>query len=404
MKNMLVLLILGAVLFISCQGMSNNKTSSGGSGEKIIMPDKFPETKIITNTAGKELVEHNTVRKNAGILFQTDAKIRSAVLINDGKLYFGNEACNFYAVDINTKRQLWVYKTDEAVQTLPVFADEKIIFNAGNTLYILNASNGKELSKVIYPSRSSRRLSYDSYSYNDSHTAIHDGIAYFAAGNGDVVAVDINKGEIVWTIPAASPGVVGSGLSVYNGRLYWSDFFGTLRCVDISTRQPVFQTVISDRIFAPMLICDGKIFVAGRSCKIYCIDANSGDVIWLSYSSVQTSWFTGGSVCTGDTIYTCTSDGFSLLAFDKETGDFKRTYPTTVNGYTKPVLNGNNIIIAATDVYRLNRSFIMEFDTKNHTKLWEVSLSEGVLSSPAIYNGTVYFGSDSGNIYSIDLN
>jgi len=115
-------------------------------------------------------------------------------------------------------------------------------------------------------------------------------------------------------------GVVTSGINFYNGKLYYSDYSGSLCCVDIQTRQMVFQTLIGDRIFAPMYINSGKIYAAGRSSKVYCIDANTGDVLWSSFSNDSTTWFSGGSVSIGDTLYTGTSDEHTLAAFNKNTG------------------------------------------------------------------------------------
>jgi outer membrane protein assembly factor BamB len=165
----------------------------------------------------------------------------------------------------------------------------------------------------------------------------------------------------------------------------------------------VFRTQIQDRIFAPLYTSDGKIYAAGRSCKMYCIDVNSGKVIWSSFSYDPTTWFSGGSVSIGNTLYACTSDEHTIVAFNKDNGEFLRLYPTETNAYTMPVLHGENIVVAATDVYSFNQSYIMEIDTKNHRKLWQAQLEECVLSSPAIYRKVLYFGSDSGKVYSINL-
>ena len=368
-----------------------------------IKPSDMPETKRIINIVHKGLEEFVTPEKKVEVFFETQSKIRSAILVDNEKLYFGNENNEFYAVDINTKQKIWVYRTDEPVQTWPVITENKIIFNAGNSLYILDSANGAEIFKINYPSKSSHRISHEGFAYNDSYVAVADGIAYYAALDGDLVAVDIKKGEIIWTIQSEDIGAVASGVNYWNGKLYYTDYAGSLCCADIQTRRAIFKTQIQDRIFTPMYINDGKIYVAGRSCKLYCIDANSGNVIWSSFSHDDTTWFSGGSVSIGNTLFTCTSDEHTMVAFDKNTGDFQRIYPTKSNAYTAPLLHGENIILAATDVYSLNKSYIMEFDTKNHTKLWESSLDDCVLSPPTIYQGVLYFGTDSGTIYMLTL-
>ncbi|MDR0294515.1 MAG: PQQ-binding-like beta-propeller repeat protein [Oscillospiraceae bacterium] len=147
----------------------------------------------------------------------------------------------------------------------------------------------------------------------------------------------------------------------------------------------------------------GRVYVAGRSAKIFCLDAENGDILWSSYSHDTTTWFSGGSVCIGDTLYTCTSDERTLVSFKKDTGEFQRIYPTGANAYTAPVLHGDNIVLAASNVYSFRQSYIMEFDTANHTKLWEAELPCSVLSSPAVYEDAVYFGSDTGVVYCINL-
>ena len=411
---MFIFVLFGVFILTGCK---NDK------GVRIIMPNDMPDTKRITSIEGKGLEEYATLEIKPEVFFETNSKIRSAILINNGKLYFGNENREFYAIDIDTKQKRWVYSTDEPVQTLPMFADGKIIFNAGNSLYILEAVNGNEIHKYTHLSESSFRVSNDKFAFNDSHVAISNGIAYYAALNGDIVAVNIEKGEVIWSIASSAPantpawiidsstgemiwgilpvnlGFVASGVNFYNGKLYYIDHNGSLCCVDTQTKQVVFQTQIQDRIFAPMYINDGKIYLGGRSVKIYCVDADNGDVIWSSFPHNGTTWFSGGSVSVGNTLYTCTSDEYTLVAFDKNTGEFQRIYPTETNAYTQPLLNGENVIVVATDVYSLDKSYIMEFDTKNHTKLWQASLNDCVLSSPAIYQGKVYFGSDSGKIY-----
>ena len=371
---------------------------------RIIKPSDIPEAKTVECIAGKGLEEYATPEKKPEVFFVTESKIRSAILIDDGKLYFGNENNEFYAVDISTKQKLWMYSTEEPVQTWPVSADGKILFNAGNSLYILDSASGNEIRKVTYPSTSSNRVSRDTYAFNDSYVAVSSGIACYVALDGDLVAVDIEKGEIIWSISSGSRGAATSGVNFRDGKLYFIDGSGSLCCIDIQAKQMIFQTQIQDGIFAPVYINAGKIYLGGRSCKVYCIDADSGNVLWSSFSHDTTTWFSGGSVSVGNILYTCTSDEHTIVAFNKDTGEFLRLYPTEMNSYTAPLLHGENVIVAATDVYSFKKSHIMEFDTKKHTKLWQVSLDDCVLSPPAIGGGVLYFGTDSGTIYSIHLN
>ena len=140
MKLLYLFMVLG--LLSSCESKKS---------VAIIKPDDMPQTKKIESIDGKGLNEYATLKISPEVFFETASKIRSAILAADGKLYFGNENCEFYAVDLASKQLLWKYTTDVAVQTWPVMIEGKILFNAGNSLYILNSANGSEIHKVSYP-------------------------------------------------------------------------------------------------------------------------------------------------------------------------------------------------------------------------------------------------------------
>ncbi len=402
MKKILPIFIISLILLTSCGNDAKPTIYDIRNKEvDVINQTNLPEVKTILNTENKGLADYQTQKKEAEVLFESEGKIHSSILINDGVLFFGNENCDFYAIDIKTKKKKWQYKSDDKVETMPIFTDGKIIFNSGNSLYILNAKNGKQIGKVTHASKNEGRLSEENYSFNDSKTAINASTAYFIALNGDLVAVDINSGKEIWSVKTKDNSPADSGINYYDGKLYWCDSLKMFNCFDISKKEMKYQIDLGGRIFAPMLIDHGKIYIAGRNCIMYCIEGESGKVLWRSHSVDKSTWFSGGSVCMGDTLYSCTSDEYTLVSFNKNTGEFNRIYPTETNAYTSPVINNDNIIVAATDVYRLNKSYIMEFDTKNNTKLWQTELPDCVLSSPAIYDNAVYFGSDSGKIYSI---
>jgi len=366
-------------------------------------------------TSEKELTEYPTLEIEPNIFFETNAAIRSTILAESGILYFGNEYNEFYALDVNTSQVLWTFSTDEAVQTRPVLENGKIIFNAGNSLYILDAVTGEEIHIIRYPSNYDIRMSHDSTAFNDSHVAVSDGIAYFVALNGNFVAVDILSGEIAWTIETSTRRLVVSGVKYYDGKLFYVLSPGILFAVDIQTRQVLFETHIGGMPFNPMTIYDGRIYIGGRNRKFYCIDASTGEVIWRSHSQDTMTWFSGGSVIIGNNVFATTSDEDAIIAFDKGTGEFQRIYSILSFGYTPPLRHGNNVVVASTNIRAamignrvspersIPRSYVMAIDTEHHTKLWIAPLDDTVLSPPTIYQDVLYFGSDSGVIYSIDL-
>ncbi len=379
-------------------------SACGGVGVKVVTPADMPAALTIESVEDKGLSDFSTKVVGPELFFESGAPIRSSLVAADGMLYFGNESHEFVAIDLDTRQIRWTYRPRDLVETSPVVTDGNVIFNAGNSLYILDAATGEERHRIIHATDSTARVSDEPHAFNDSYAAVNEGIAYFAALDGALVAVDIVSGEIRWTLPAENPGTVASGVDFYDGKLYFVDNAGTLQCVHAGNERRIFQVGLQDRIFAPICFDNNKLYIAGRSCRVYCIDAQKGDVVWSSYSADKTTWFSGGSIVIGETLYTCTSDEHTLLCLDKNTGAFARIYPTETNAYTRPLSYGESVIVAATDVYSLDRSDITAFDIAHNKKLWVAQLADGVLSSPVIYKEALYVGSESGTIYRIPLN
>ncbi|MDR0294516.1 MAG: hypothetical protein LBH95_10255 [Oscillospiraceae bacterium] len=76
---------------------------------------------------------------------------------------------------------------------MPVFDDGKIVFNAGSSLYILDAASGNELAKITHAPDSTKKSIRESYYYHDSSVAVSGGIAYFIAPNGDLGASTLRE-------------------------------------------------------------------------------------------------------------------------------------------------------------------------------------------------------------------
>ncbi len=110
----------------------------------------------------------------------------------------------------------------------------------------------------------------------------------------------------------------------------------------------------------------------------------------------------------GDVLWACTSDEFSMLLLDRESGEFRDLLPIRTNGYTQPVQWKECVIAVATDVYTLHeperrRADVTIFDARTRSELHHWQIADGVVSSPAVSGDALYFGSESGRLYRLEL-
>jgi outer membrane protein assembly factor BamB len=136
---------------------------------------------------------------------------------------------------------------------------------------------------------------------------IYAGTVDNPGGGGTLYKVDLTSGAVEKTFgvamrtPAYSQGIGGSP-AVVNGKVYFTDIPGRVYCIDANTfalqwmtdlrnrdlpkNQPV-QNIPGTDSWASPVVANGKVYVgcgegeAGAFGFVYCLDAASGNVLWL---------------------------------------------------------------------------------------------------------------------------
>jgi len=80
--------------------------------------------------------------------FKTEGPVKSSPAIVDGRVYFGSNDGNVYAVHLETGKKIWAYQTGDPVEAAPLVLDQKVfIGSTDGYLYALDATNGQEVWK-----------------------------------------------------------------------------------------------------------------------------------------------------------------------------------------------------------------------------------------------------------------
>ena len=345
--------------------------------------------------------------------FLTKGAVHSSPAVKNGTVYFLSMDGNFYAIDKTTGAEKWRFKTQGEKQfsalnlfgfdtdsveaadpwdlylSSPVVDKDRVYFGCGDSyMYALNANTGE--------------LAWKHKTGNVVHSspAISNGTVYCGSYDSKLYALDAKTGAEKWTFSAkmdeklhlmcgiqASPtvdkGVVYFGsrdsyvyaVNAENGELKWKQKFG-------SSWMP-----------GSAAISDGKLFIGSSDAKKYfTINAENGEKM----DSLMTHSFTFSSpAVSGNTVYIGVFNGF-LLAIDKNNGKVKWTFKTDASKSAK-YLNEDGSI---------KEELFEGITFKKHTDmsvfLERIFTLGSIASSPAVYNGSVYFTSADGYLYAIN--
>lgn len=338
--------------------------------------------------------------------YETEAAIHSSPTVVNGVVYFGSRDSTFYALDAVTGEKLWTFEAGSWIESSPAVVDGVVYFGSNDSnLYALDAANGNHI------------WTFDTEYAIRSSPAVANDMVYIGSDDYRVYAVDIKTGEEIWhfetdgmvvSAPAVSEGlvVVGSAdgflyiLSASNGRerleynmnrsvvsspairdgiAYIASTLGTISAVDISAKNWPFENKIKG--FWNIFYIYG---VAPRP------PVPSG-YVWRTNLWARTS---SSPSLVDDVLYL--GVGNKLITLDTKTQQVGWAYEAVDDVVSSPAVTEKAVYFGSRDgnLYALDRL--------TGEKLWEGATGDNITSSPAVSNGMVYITSQDGKLYAFE--
>ncbi|MGI9601972.1 MAG: PQQ-binding-like beta-propeller repeat protein [Acidimicrobiales bacterium] len=301
----------------------------------------------------------------------TSDVVTAAPVVNDGRLFVGDWAGRFYALDAETGVEIWTFDADVHSQVYAgqitasasittIDGQSAVVFNGGRTVYALATESGAELWRTgLGDPDTPTEIETAPLVVGDLIVVtydVHNGP--FPAG---VVALDRQSGELVWSFSPEGDGpylgcgdVWGAASVDIERRLVfagsgncpsspegWTPYTEALFALDLATGEPVwsFQPHApnnddSDFAGAPILFRAGDRDLVGLGNKdavFYVVDRDTGDLVWSTRATsdnvmgpnFSSGGFVGPSAHADGIIAgaTAVADCPCMHAFDAATGD-----------------------------------------------------------------------------------
>jgi len=269
-------------------------------------------------------------------------------------------------------------------------------------------------------------------------------IIYFGSSDGNLYALDANTGKKKWAYK--TNGLIRTSPALYMGKVYFGSWDRFLYALDAGTGNLQWKFETHDQpgphllegIQSSPTCAEGMVYFGSRDAFFYALNAATGQLQW-KYAA-DNSWVLTTAAIQDGTVYIGTSDTFLFLGFDAKTGKEKMRYKTHGYIYSSPALDGNtayfgdftgNLFAVNTATGKpsgmfstpgriLNGGKILNqqgnIDFSYIAKGMDMSLYAStvygmnklyslgpIVSSPAIHNGVIYFGSADGYLYALNL-
>lgn len=193
-----------------------------------------------------------------------------------GKLFFGANDGQFYAVEAISGKVLWTYPVKQEVLSEPLVHDDVVYFLSGaNTLYALAADTGK--SVWLYNRQDPSQLSVR----GGSKPAIRGNTLYVGFSDGTLIAFATSNGSIKWEKKLNKNKKfrdLDSAPLVDEEFLYVLGYDDAVYCLRSASGEMVWKTNFGG--YGSILKQGDRIFLASTSEEFVALNAESGKKIW----------------------------------------------------------------------------------------------------------------------------
>lgn len=287
---------------------------------------------------------------------QYDFFLSSPIINRDEKdptVYFGSSDGNLYAVNANTGKLKWKFKSDGIIHTSPALYKGKVYFGSWDMfVYALDAATGEEKWKF----KTGADPQYHVLEGIQASPVISNGAVYIGARDGFFYALDAETGSLNWKYAADNSWIITTAAvkdkTIFIGT---SDSFLFL-ALDAETGKEKFRTKTHGYNYSSAAIAGSVAFYGDFTGKLYALDINEGKVV--------------------DQFETPGRKEFASAVLNKDgILDFKH-----LAAGKDPTLYQTGVDVMK-ELYKLGP----------------------IVSSPVVLGNTVYFGSADGYLYAINL-
>ncbi len=269
---------------------------------------------------------------------------------NNGKfLVVADNIAKYYMLDLDSGNLIWTKKNLAPFNSqIKIYDDKFFIIDYSNTLRCFSLKDGKELWNIKTENsliRSQKKLSM----------VIVNGFIYFNNSIGDISAVDINKGELLWQLPTQSSLIYESAFSLETSdiitdskSLFFSNNKNQLFSIDLGSGSFNWENKVNSNL-RPTLV-GNYLFTVSIEGYLVVTEKISGNIIRVTdvfkkfkakkRAKIKPTGFVMGL----NNIYLSTNNG-RILVIDVLTGKIKLTLKIDNEKISRPIILDKNLFV-----------------------------------------------------------
>lgn len=354
---------------------------------RLFTKPEFHDDCLYVGSANRELYCFN--KQSGEILwsYQADDWIRAKPCIFEDNILFATLSGSVYCLDHDGQQKWQISVGHHAIYADLTQEDGYLLLNASDLqLWCIDIRAGRILwhDKVLDEAIiDGKRYPADELScggWYQSKPTVADGMVFIGTPSRFVIAYDHETGDELWKFEVG--GAVSAAPAYAKGKLYFGqkgdEYF---YCIDANTGHLIWKQLVG-WVWSSANVAYGKVYVPGSDGYVSCLDATTGYIIWRFRTGKSTA--PEPPVDDGQ-VFFGSWDHF-VYALDADTGQLNWQFHTGGSPDSgAPIAFQGKLYVPMGG----NRIFCL--DSKTGESIWEYYLPEGDLNaSPSLYDGYIY--------------
>ncbi len=209
-----------------------------------------------------------------GIGPAVDDRILGGIALTNNVAYFGLASGMVYAVDAETGKDLWHYKTERDVWAAPLVVNDTVyVTSLDHHVYALERATGNQ------------RWVKDLGAAVAGEAAFDQGMLFVGTFGNRLAALDAATGEEKWSFTTLN--WVWSGPAVGKGVLYLADVSGNVFAVDETSGTQIWTTKPGGQMRARPTLAGDNLYVGDHDGHLFALNPADGTSRWPAAHSTK---------------------------------------------------------------------------------------------------------------------
>jgi len=235
---------------------------------------------------------------------------------------------------------------------------------------------------------------------------------FVASRDKQLYALDAASGKELWRVAAND--IMTATPALYRDTVLFAAYDGKVAAVAAADGKQRWSYDAKLAVAGDITVVGDRAYFGSRTYELIALDAGSGAEIWKRY--YWFSWIESPPVVRDGVVYTGSSDGIGVFAFDAASG--KKRWKTTVPGYAwaRTAVTDRSVIAGTVGVGKFpgpRAGALVAIDRESGVMRWayldppdaktvEPGYEWGFAAGPVVVGDTVYAADLSGRVLAFD--